>query len=108
VAYVNAEALSRDITFRRKLATSLASAANAIQSEAPSTAYHVQRQLLAQKVAVDPLGWAERFAQCAVQAVAALKTAADAGGTAGPWTVVDADLDSGVSAVWNTFAGVLT
>ena len=108
MAYINHWSMASDVTFQRKLAASLAKNANDIQAESSGTANHQLRQLLAQKVAPDPAGWAQRMAQCVVQAVTALKTAADSGGTTGPWTVADADLDTGVSSVWNTFAGVQT
>lgn len=108
MAYLNHDAMSRDVTFQRKLAASLAKNANDIQSEATNTTHHQLRQLLAHRVALDPSGWAQRMAQATIQANTNLKTAADAGGTAGPWTTSDADLDAGVSAVWNIFAGVQT
>lgn len=108
MGYVEQDALSRDVTFQRKLAASLASAANAINSEAPATTAHNQRQILAQKVGPDALGWAVRTAECVIQANTNLKTAANTGGTTGPWTTVDADIDAGVSASWNLFAGVMT
>lgn len=108
MAYLNAWALSNDVTFQRKLSAALAKIANDVQSESAGTPSHGLRQLLAQKVAVDSFGWAVRVAPNVIQAVPALKTAADTGGTAGPWTVTDADLETGISTVWNTFANVLT
>lgn len=108
MAYAEQDAMSRDVTFQRKLAAALGNTANAVQSEAPGTANHDKRQLLAQEVARDTFGWAARMAQCIIQSSASLKTAANTGGTAGPWTVNDADLDTAASSVWNVFARVTT
>lgn len=111
MAYVNHYAMSVDASdsgFLRRLATSLAKLAGFIQSEATSTAYHGQRQALAHRVSLDPMGHAQRVALVVIEANADLQTASDAGGVAGPWTPDDADVDDGVSASWNLLAGVAT
>lgn len=108
MAYINHWSMAADVTFQRKLAASLAKTCNDIQSESTATAFHSQRLVLVHLVVKDPPGWAARMANAVIQANTNLKTAADAGGTTGPWTVTDSDIDAGVSSTWNTFADVMT
>lgn len=108
MAYLNHYAMATSTNFHNQLVEALAAAANSIQSEAAGTQFHVQRQALAHEVCQDPASWANRMAYAVVEANVNLKTAADTGGAAGPWSPADTDIDTAIGAVWNLFAGINT
>lgn len=85
-----------DAAFLQRLAVSLTKQAQNIISESAGTASHAQRDVLARKVLIDPDTWAARFA-IDVALAANLQSKADLA------SALDADIDTQVSAVWNSF-----
>lgn len=100
MSYSSRWIVAQDSTFIQRVAMSLVTQATNIASEAPATANHTNRANLAKAVVASPLVWAALFALGVVDNQA-LETAALAAALA------DASIDNSVSAIWNTYAGVI-
>lgn len=85
-----------DAAFLKLVAVSLTKAAQAIITEVNTTPNHAMREILARRILTDPEAYAKKFAinvalHANIQALNTLSAAATS------------DIDSQVSAVWNSY-----
>jgi hypothetical protein len=100
VALIDQYNCAQDVVFRQRVEVSMLAAAIAIQSEATTVANHTNRSNYAKLVLNNPGQYSPLFAEAICANNAAL-TVQSLG------TITDATINSGVSAVWNSLAGML-
>lgn len=97
MTYLEDYASASDNDFIKRTAIAVLKAAQAIRNEDPETPYHLPRVRLAVNAANGADGVAKSFTRLLVIAADPKVTQAS----------TDAEIDTGVSQVWNTVAGIL-
>lgn len=111
MALLDQAILGNDPTFIQRVRTAIIGAAIAISNESTGTAFHPQRDSVAVNVLASPDSWKSIFAASVATQTAVINDATQNGTVTLTSTnsaqqaalVLDADINTAVSAIWNSF-----